>query len=347
MTAAPAPSRLGVRDRLARDPYLTRMIIVLVALLAFFAIVKPSQFFGLRTWTGMAVQFPEFGIMALGVMITMFTAGIDLSMVSVANLTGIITAYMLKAALPAEATGTNYVLSVLLAVLMAVIVGGACGAFNGFLISRVKIPPILATLGTLELFGGIAIVISEGKGVPGFKPFSDVITGKLLGVIPIQLVVFLVCVAVIGSLLTFTGFGTKILMLGTNETAARFSGMKVTSLLMRTYILSGMLAGIAGVIMLATYNSAKAGNAEPYTLLTILIVVLGGVNPNGGKGRITGVILAILTLQILASGLNMFPDISNFYRPLIWGGVLLAIITMDEFKGGAVLSRLLTRKAES
>ena len=128
MTTATAPTRLGVRDRLARDPYLTRMIIVLVALLTFFAIVKPSQFFGLRTWTGMAVQFPEFGIMALGVMITMFTAGIDLSMVSVANLTGIITAYMLKAALPAEATGSNYVLSVLLAVLMALVVGGACGA---------------------------------------------------------------------------------------------------------------------------------------------------------------------------------------------------------------------------
>ncbi len=336
-----------IRGFLTRDPYLTRMIVILAALLVFFAAVKPSQFFGLRTWTGMAVQFPEFGIMALGVMITMFTAGIDLSMVSVANLTGICTALLLKSVLGSEVTGLTSVSAMLIALFMAFLVGGLCGAFNGFLISRVKIPPILATLGTLELFGGVAIVISEGKGVPGFKPFSDVLTGKLLGVVPLQLVVFIACVTAIGFLLAMTSFGTKILMLGTNETAARFSGMSVNSLIMKTYTLSGILAGVAGMVMLATYNSAKAGNAEPYTLLTILIVVLGGVNPNGGKGRLTGVILATLTLQILASGLNMFPDISNFYRPLIWGAVLLLVITMDEAKGSKTLSRLLNRKKVS
>lgn len=336
-----------IRGFLTRDPYLTRMIVILAALLVFFAAVKPSQFFGLRTWTGMAVQFPEFGIMALGVMITMFTAGIDLSMVSVANLTGICTALLLKSVLGSEVTGLTSVSAMLIALFMAFLVGGLCGAFNGFLISRVKIPPILATLGTLELFGGVAIVISEGKGVPGFKPFSDVLTGKLLGVVPLQLVVFIACVTAIGFLLAMTSFGTKILMLGTNETAARFSGMSVNSLIMKTYTFSGILAGVAGMVMLATYNSAKAGNAEPYTLLTILIVVLGGVNPNGGKGRLTGVILATLTLQILASGLNMFPDISNFYRPLIWGAVLLLVITMDEAKGSKTLSRLLNRKKVS
>lgn len=336
-----------IRGFLTRDPYVTRLLILLAVLLVFFAAIKPAQFFGLRTWTGMAVQFPEFGIMALGVMITMFTAGIDLSMVSVANLTGICTALLLKAVLGTEVTGLTGPSATLIAILVAVVVGGMCGAFNGFLISKVKIPPILATLGTLELFGGIAIVISGGKGVPGFKPFSNVLTGKLLGIVPLQLVVFIVCVTIIGFLLAATSFGTKILMLGTNETAARFSGMTVNSLIMRTYTLSGILAGVAGIVMLATYNSAKADNAAPYTLLTILIVVLGGVNPNGGKGRLTGVILAILTLQILASGLNMFPNISNFYRPLIWGTVLLFVITMDEAKGSKTLSRLINRKKVS
>lgn len=333
----------NLRSFVSRDPYIARLLLLLTALLVFFAVVRPTQFFGLRTWSGMASQFPEFGIMALGVMITMFTAGIDLSMVSVANLTGICTALVLKSVF-VEATGTTGVLATILAFVLGMLIGGLCGAFNGLLISRVKIPPILATLGTLELFAGIAIVISGGKGVPGFAPLSDVLTGKLFGIIPLQLVVFIACVIVIGFLLSMTTFGTKILMLGTNETAARFSGMKVNSLIMKTYTLSGMLAGIAGVVMLATYNSAKAGNAEPYTLLTILIVVLGGVNPNGGKGRLVGVILAILTLQILASGLNMFPQISNFYRPLIWGSVLLFVITMDEAKGSKTLSRLFKRK---
>lgn len=337
-------STFDFRALIQRDPYVTRLLVLLTVLMVFFAAVRPTQFFGLRTWSSMAAQFPEFGIMALGVMITMFTAGIDLSMVSVANLTGICTAMLLNAVLGADGSGVTGPMATLIAFGMALLIGGLCGAFNGFLISQVKIPPILATLGTLELFGGIAIVISEGKGVPGFAPLSEVLTGKLLGVVPLQLVVFIICAVVVGFLLSLTTFGTKILMLGTNETAARFSGMTVNRLLMKTYVLSGMLAGVAGVVMLATYNSAKAGNAVPYTLLTILIVVLGGVNPNGGKGRLSGVILAILTLQILASGLNMFPDISNFYRPLIWGAVLLFVITMDEAKGSSTLSRLMSRK---
>lgn len=326
-----------IRQSLSGDPYVTRLLLILSLLLVFFAAVRPSQFFGVVTWSGMASQFPEYGIMALGVMITMFTAGIDLSMVSVANLTGISAALMLGATVGADANGG---LATVLVFLVAVVIGGLCGAFNGILICWVKIPPILATLGTLELFGGIAIVISGGKSVAGHLPLSNVLTGKLFGIIPLQLVVFIVCVAVIGFLLSMTNFGTKILMLGTNETAARFSGMTFNRLLMKTYTLSGILAGVAGVVMLASYNSAKAGSAAPYTLLTILIVVLGGVNPNGGKGRLVGVVLSILTLQILASGLNMFPDVSNFYRPLIWGAVLLIVITLDEAKGSRTLSRL-------
>ena len=116
-------------------------------------------------------------------------------------------------------------------------------------------------------------------------------------------------------------------MLGTNDTAARFSGLKVTSLLIRTYMLSGVMAAMAGIVMLANYNSAKADYGASYTLLTVL---LGGVNPNGGSGRLSGVLLSILMLQVLSSGLNMFPEISNFYRPLIWGGVLLLVICMNE-----------------
>ena len=155
-------------------------------------------------------------------------------------------------------------------------------------------------------------------------------TGKVAGLVPIPLVVFLVCAAVAGAIVAFTGFGTTILMLGTNDTAARFSGLKVKSLLIRTYVLSGIMAAMAGIVMLANYNSAKADYGASYTLLTVLIVVLGGVNPNGGSGRLSGVLLSILMLQVLSSGLNMFPDISNFYRPLIWGGVLLLVICMNE-----------------
>ena len=310
---------------LKKDSYMTRLIIVFLLLLIFFAAVRPGPFFAVRTWQSMAVQFPEFGLMSLGVMFTMFTAGIDLSVVAIANVTSICAALTLRSMLGPAVTPSSMAMATLIALGVALVVGVVCGLINGALVAVLKIPPILATLGTLELF------LTQGKPVSGVPAaFGAVFTGKVAGLVPIPLVVFLVCAAVAGAIVAFTGFGTTILMLGTNDTAARFSGLKVKSLLIRTYVLSGVMAAMAGIVMLANYNSAKADYGASYTLLTVLIVVLGGVNPNGGSGRLGGVLLSILMLQVLSSGLNMFPDISNFYRPLIWGGVLLLVICMNE-----------------
>lgn len=316
---------------LRKDSYMTRLVIVFLLLLIFFAAVRPGPFFAVRTWQSMAVQFPEFGLMSLGVMFTMFTAGIDLSVVAIANVASICAALTLRATLPGTVTPSSMGLAVAIALGVALAVGLVCGLINGLLVAVLKIPPILATLGTLELFGGVALILTQGKPVSGVpEAFGAAFTGKVVGLVPIPLVVFLACALVAGIIVACTGFGTTVLMLGTNDTAARFSGLKVTSLLIRTYMLSGVMAAMAGIVMLANYNSAKADYGASYTLLTVLIVVLGGVNPNGGSGRLSGVLLSILMLQVLSSGLNMFPEISNFYRPLIWGGVLLLVICMNE-----------------
>ncbi|CAL8969183.1 Autoinducer 2 import system permease protein LsrD [Propionicimonas sp. T2.31MG-18] len=327
-------SRSGSLRALSRDTHLTRLLVMLAVLVGFFAIVKTEGFFNLLTWQSMAIQFPEFGLMALGVMLTMITAGIDLSVVGVANMAAIGAAVVMlgmapRGADPATATG-----AIAVAICLALATGAAAGALNGFLVAKVRIPPILATLGTFELFTGIAILITGGKPKSGLPAlYGEVFAGKLFGLIPVPLIVFAVATVLIWLLMTRTAFGTKIYMLGTNATAARFSGLNTTSLLVRTYTLSGLYASLAGLVMLANYNSAKADYGSTYTLLAVLIVVLGGVNPNGGNGRLLGVVLAILILQILSSGLNMFPNISNFYRPLIWGGVLLAVITANHLSG--------------
>lgn len=344
MTSASAPKRprIALPGFTRTDPYIGRLVLVMLLLLVFFAVIRPGPFFALRTWQSMAVQFPEFGLMSLGVMVTMFTAGIDLSVVAIANVTSICAALALRIALTGDSTPANMGIAAGLSLGIALVVGTICGAVNGLLIAKLKIPPILATLGTLELFGGIAIILTGGKPVSGVPDaYGAVFAAKLMGVIPMPFVIFTICAIVVGVILSMTGFGTKILLLGTNETAARFSGMRITSLLMRTYILSGIMAAVAGLVMLANYNSAKADYGASYTLLTVLIVVLGGVNPNGGRGRLAGVILAIVMLQILSSGLNMFPDISNFYRPLIWGAVLLFVISVNELNGKNPFARLL------
>ena len=317
-----------------RDTHIARLVTILLSLVLIFAVVKTESFLNLRTWQSMAIQFPEFWLMALGVMLTMITGGIDLSVVGIANMTSIGAAVVMLSIAPRGADAATATMAIALAIGSALVAGTAAGALNGFLVATIKIPAILATLGTFELFTGIAILITGGKPKSGLPPlYGQTFAGKILGIIPVPVVVFVVAAVLIAILMNKTAFGTKIYMLGTNAKSAKFSGLNTTSLLVRTYMISGLYASLAGLVMLANYNSAKADYGSTYTLLAVLIVVLGGVNPNGGTGRLLGVVLAIGILQILSSELNMFPNISNFYRPLIWGGVLLAVITANHLSG--------------
>ncbi|HOA26025.1 MAG TPA: ABC transporter permease [Arachnia sp.] len=322
------------RVGLGLDPHLQRLVFMLAALLLLFAIMKTDSFTRVSTWQAMGVAFPEFGIMALGVMLTMITGGIDLSSVGIANMTAIASATVMLSIAPSGADAGQQATAVLVGVVLSIVLGTLAGVFNGFLVSKVRIPAILVTLGTLELFTGIAIVISAGKPLSGLPPaYSELLGGKILR-IPMPLIIFVVLALVIGFILTKMAFGKKLYMIGSNATAAKFSGLNSVSLLVRTYALSGLCAGVAGLVMMANYNSAKADYGVAYTLLTVLIVVLGGVDPNGGSGRLIGVIMAIAILQILQSGLNTFPQVSNFYLPLIWGAVLLVVISTGNVGNG-------------
>lgn len=170
---------------LKKDSYMTRLIIVFLLLLIFFAAVRPGPFFAVRTWQSMAVQFPEFGLMSLGVMFTMFTAGIDLSVVAIANVTSICAALTLRSMLGPAVTPSSMAMATLIALGVALVVGVVCGLINGTLVAVLKIPPILATLGTLELFGGVALILTQGKPVSGVPAaFGAVFTGKA-GLVPI------------------------------------------------------------------------------------------------------------------------------------------------------------------
>lgn len=318
------------RSRITRDAHIIRLFGILIALTAFFLIVKSNAFLSAGTWQSMGVQFPEYGLMALGVMLTMITGGIDLSTVGIANMTAISAAAIMLNMAPTGAGEGQQATAVAVGVVVSLVMGALAGLLNGFLVAKVRIPAILVTLGTLELFTGIAIIITGGKPLSGLPPvYGETFGGKVIG-IPIPLIVFAVVAVAIWFILHRMAYGSKLYMLGSNATAAKFSGLNATSLLLRTYMISGLTSAIAGLVMLANYNSAKADYGVAYTLLTILIVVLGGVHPNGGSGKLIGVVLAIAILQILSSGLNMFPNISNFYRPLIWGAVLLVVISTQD-----------------
>lgn len=323
-----------------KDRHISRLVIMIVAWMIFMAITRFSKFYTVINFTTMASQFPEFGIMALGGMLCMITGGIDLSSVGVANVTSITMGMFMKSQMVDDSINA---FTMIAAFAMAICIGLVVGAINGVLISKIKIPPILTTLGMNQLVTGISMVITGGNAVSDLPMnYAETINQKILkvipgkrgvmqGVLPVQLIFFVVIALIVWFLLARTSFGKKIYMIGTNENVARFSGVKVDRMLIKTYAISGICAAIGGMIMLANYNSARSDYGSVYTLQCILIVVLGGVDPKGGRGKISGVLLAIILLRLLETGLNRFPQISSYYINLIYGAVLLLVMVLNYF----------------
>ena len=300
------------------DGNILRLLAIFVVILAVSGITKGTSFLNVGNVQSMAKTLTEYGLMAIGCGITMISGGIDLSTVYIANLCGIL------AGLTMNDSGSGIVLGIV----VALIVGALCGIFNGFLVSVLKIPAMLATLGTYQLYMGIAVVASKGSTVSGVTTFSSFAYMTLAG-IPLPFIVFILVVIVISFIMGKTKLGKRVHLVGTNAKAAKFAGINNVSVLIRAYMLSGIVSAIAGILSLSRINSAKADFGSSYTMQTILISVLGGINPDGGFGTIPGVAIAVLILQMLSSYLNMFPNISNYYRDLIWGVALIAVLIMN------------------
>lgn len=324
-----------VRVSFKKDAYIWRLVLILIVWMLFMGITRFKQFYTVLNFQTMAAQFPEFGLMSLGVMVCMITGGIDLSTVGIANITSIMMAIMMRSI--AGNSGEITMFWVLMVFVFAIIIGMIAGAFNGILIAKFKIPAILATLGTNALFSGIGIVMTNGKAISKIpKKFAYTINNRVFG-IPVQLIVFIIVAIVLAFMLSKTTYGKKLHLLGTSMKAAEYSGIRVNLLLIKTYIISGICAALGGTIMLANYSSARADYGENYILQCILIVVLGGVSPNGGKGKISGTILAIILVRMLETGINRFPSVSSYYISLIWGAVLIFAMVLNCFDGKQIL----------
>ena len=313
------------RDFISRDRNLIQLFGIAVVVFILMSALNPGMFLTARNFESMSVQFPEFGMLAIAIMLSMLTGGIDLSVVGIANFSGILAALILSKWAPA--TGMTWPMMGL-AIIVSMLTGLLCGALNGFLIGRVEITPILATLGTMQLFTGISIVITKGYAITGYpEAFLFIGNGKLW-IFPIPLVIFALFAVVFAFILRSTTFGIKIYMMGTNPTASLFSGVNNVRLILQTYMTTGVLASMAGLVMIARTNSAKADYGESYILQSVLIAVLGGVNPSGGFGAISGIVLAILSLQFLSSGFNML-RFSNFAKEFTWGMFLLFVMVFN------------------
>ncbi|MFK8080935.1 MAG: ABC transporter permease [Granulosicoccus sp.] len=306
----------------------SRLAIITIAVFTGMALLSPDRFLSEGNLTSMAFQFPEFAILALAMTLTMMTGGIDLSVVGVANLSAVVAATLLASFAPTDVGTAASLPWLAVAYASALIVGALAGAINGLLVARLALPPILATLGSGLVFTGFAVALTGGSAVMGFPDTVAWLgNARLLGV-PVPLIIFAGLAFALHLLLTRTAFGLRATMYGANPMAALYAAIDTTRLLLRVYVISGAFAAVAGLVIMSRANSAKADYGSSYLLLAVLIAVLGGVNPYGGRGRVIGVVLAVLSMQFLSSGLNML-QVSNFARELIWGALLIIVMLIN------------------
>lgn len=292
------------------------------------AVLSPDRFLSSQNLISMAFQFPEFAILALAMTIAMMTGGIDLSVVGIANLSAVAAAMILTTYADPAMPASQSVLWLAIAIAVAIAIGAMAGLVNGSLVAFFGLPPILATLGSGLVFTGFAIAMTGGSAVMGFPDTVAVIgNAKLLG-IPVPLVIFALLAVLLHLILTRTAFGLRVTMYGANPLAALYAAIDINRMLLKVYVIAGMFASVAGLIIMSRANSAKADYGSSYLLLAVLIAVLGGVNPYGGYGRVIGVVLAVLSMQFLSSGLNML-QVSNFARELIWGALLILVMVIN------------------
>jgi simple sugar transport system permease protein len=318
--------RLSFGRMIGEDFWLLLLIALFV--LGFWAMLGP-RFLSVAVLRSMALQLPELGLLSLAMMVALLSGGINLSIISSAVLAGITAALIMSGA---DAGGAPSTALVWLAVAAGIAAAVVVGLVNGFLISHVGVSPILATLASMMTVDGLNLLLTGGRSISGMPAAIRVLAdGTAIG-IPLSMIVFLVCAAAMAFLLTRTTFGLSIYMIGSNKAATHLAGVNTRTTIMGVYALSGALAGIAGIVMLARFNSMNSGFGDFYLLVTILAAVLGGVDPFGGFGRVRGLLIALVVLQVISSGFNML-HLSAHTTLAIWGALLLVVMSIRVLLG--------------
>lgn len=328
---AAGTSKPLLRRFLGYDTSILQLAVITVIIFAVMTALSPDKFLRYYNFESITYIMPELGILCIAMMVAMLTGGIDLSIVAIANLAAITAGIYFKQPGVAETLaqgGTEAALHVMLGVCIALTVGLGAGVLNGVLIARLRIIPILATLGTGQVFAGLALVLTGGPAIAGFPPaWTWIGTGKLLGLaVPFWILIFVAVVAAV--ILNRTHVGLNLMLIGTNARAAVFAGVRNARMIIYSYAMTGVMAAVAGILLSGRTNSAKADFGSSYLLQAVLIAVLGGTNPAGGRGRVAGVLLALVSLMLLSSGMQIM-RVSNFLIDAMWGAFLVLVIAIN------------------
>jgi len=292
----------------------------------------------LTTSNGMAValQTTAIGYLGLGATLVIITGGIDLSVGSVLALSGVCAALCVKAGFP-----------VFPAMIVGMIVGTLSGCVNGLIITRMKLPPFIATLGMMMVARGVSLQITGARAISGLgESFGELGNGALFRVvnegadgfplvvfpgIPYPVIVLIVAAVAVAVVLAKTTFGRHLYAIGSNEEAARLSGVKVDKVKIGAYALSGFLAGLAGCVLMSRLVTAQPNEGVAAEMDAIASAVIGGTSLMGGVGTISGTIIGSFIIGILRNGLNM-NGVSAFIQMIVIGLVIIGTVWLDHLR---------------
>jgi len=280
------------------------LVCSIIVILVIAAFITPSMY-SFSSFSTMLNDNSIYAILAVGLTFVLLTGGIDISVGSTLALSAVITTKLMS---------FNHSIPPILWVLLALLIGGLCGFVNGLLISKLKIIPLIATLGTMYVFSGFAYLVTNGEWFTNGKGqysegFLAISQTKFLGISTMTWIA-IVIIVIAGIFLAFTKPGRRLYAIGTSVESSEVSGIKVSRVRLMAYILSGALAGLCGILFSSGQAVATSEVGKGYEMTAIAICVLGGVSSNGGKGRIDGLILGIITMSLLTKFISLIPGAS-------------------------------------
>lgn len=293
---------------------------ILILLLAILAVARPGHFFSVSTVTQILAQSSVNILIALGEFFAILIAGIDLSVGSVVALTGMVTAQLMVA-------GVHPLLSLVLGVLL----GGVLGLINGVLVNRTGLHPFIVTLGTQAILRGVTLIISNSSAVFGFPAsFTRTISVNVFGLVPLVAIIALLTAVVLSFLTRQTKLGRNIYALGGNREAAWYAGINVKLHTLIVFMISGLCAGLAGVVLLGRVGSAEPAAATGFETYAIAAAIIGGTSFFGGKGKIFGVVIGGFIIGVINFGMNLL-SLPSTLQQVVMGALIIGSVALDRF----------------
>lgn len=296
-----------------------RVLIIFAAMFIFMTIMSPF-FLTQANVLNMVRQCSINGLLAVGMTFVLITGGIDLSVGSILSLSAIVGCSFIQ-------EGSSYPIGLCIAI--ALTIGAVIGLINGVVIAHGKVPAFIVTLGSQLMAGGAAQVFNNGSPIPGLKAaYNQIGAGKLFGVIPYPIIIFLIVLAIGSITLKKTLYGRYVYAVGGNETAAKACGLNTKAMIVSVYVISGVCAAIAGIVLSARVKTATAIAGEGYELDAIAAAVLGGTSLSGGVGNMWGTLIGVLIIGLLDNGMTLL-NVQSYYQDIIQGFIIILAVFID------------------